>query len=74
MPKNGFYFEAIKRQGPIDDERLNVEDNLEEFVTISNEELDDIRREVDRLFPTGKAILGSFGADQFRRCLQDPKG
>jgi hypothetical protein len=62
MPKNGFYFEAIKRQGPIDDERLNVEDNLEEFVTISNEELDHIRREVDRLFPTGKAILGSFGA------------
>jgi len=31
MPKGGFYFDSITRQDPIDDEKLNVEDNLEEF-------------------------------------------
>ncbi len=28
MPNGGFYFDAIIRQDPIDDEKLNVEDNL----------------------------------------------
>ena len=31
MPKGGLYFEAIERQGLIDEECLNVEDNLEEL-------------------------------------------
>jgi len=31
MPKGGWYFDAIVRQPPIDDNNLNVEDNLEEF-------------------------------------------
>ena len=39
MPKDGFYFDAIKRQGAIDLENLVVEDNLEEFGPISTEEL-----------------------------------
>ena len=57
MPKGGFYFEAIERQGLIDEECLNVEDNLEEFGTITGAELEHITREVDRLYPTGRAIL-----------------
>jgi len=31
MPKDGFYFDAICRQEPIDEDNLNVQDNLEEF-------------------------------------------
>lgn len=65
MPKNGFYFDAIKRQGPIDDEHLDIEDNLEEFGPLTTDELGYITREVDRLFPTGKAILGNFGGTGF---------
>ena len=31
MPKGGYFFDSIIRQEPIDEERLNPEDNLEEF-------------------------------------------
>src|SRR3974377_2189990 len=31
MPKGGYYFDSIIRQEPVDDDRLNVEDNLQEF-------------------------------------------
>ncbi len=31
MPKNGYFFDAIIRQPPIDEDKLNPEDNLEEF-------------------------------------------
>ncbi|MBM4092176.1 MAG: methyltransferase, partial [Planctomycetes bacterium] len=31
MPKGGYFFDSIVRQEPIDDSRLNPEDNLEEF-------------------------------------------
>jgi hypothetical protein len=65
MPKNGFYFEAIERQDPIDDEHLNVEDNLEEFGTITDAELEHITREVEQLHPSGRAILGNFGGTGF---------
>jgi hypothetical protein len=65
MPKGGFYFDALNRQGPIDDEHLDPHDNLEEFGPISTEELTHIAREVDRLLPTGKAIVGNFGGTSF---------
>ena len=38
MPKGGFYFDAVVRQDPIDENNLCVEDNLEEFSLISDEE------------------------------------
>ena len=39
MPQGGYYFDAIVRQPPIDEDHLNVEDNLEEFSPISESEL-----------------------------------
>jgi len=81
MPKGGFYFDAIERHHPIDDEHLNVEDNLEEFGPITAEELDYIGQEVDRLLPTGRAIFGNFGGTGFGdiafvpgMSLRHPKG
>lgn len=66
MPKGGFYFDAIERQGPVDDDHLNVQDNLEEFLPISPQDLAYLRREADRLYrETDKAILGSFGGTAF---------
>jgi hypothetical protein len=66
MPKNGFYFDAIIRQEPIDDSKLNVEDNLEEFGPISETELTYLGRAADRLYrETDKAILASFGGTDF---------
>src|SRR5512136_299211 len=39
MPAGGFYFDTIIRQPPIDDATLKVEDNLEEFGPISDDDL-----------------------------------
>lgn len=66
MPKGGFYFDTIVRQQPIDDEKLNVEDNLQEFGPISDAELAHFASEADRLArETGKAILANFGGTAF---------
>ncbi|MHC4474442.1 MAG: uroporphyrinogen decarboxylase family protein [Planctomycetota bacterium] len=61
MPAGGFYIDSIVRQEPIDDDNLNVEDNLEEFVPISDELLDHYKTEAQRLYTqTDKALFASF--------------
>lgn len=66
MPKDGFYFDAIVRQEPIDDSKLNVEDNLEEFRSVSNKELQYFKNEVNRIYnKTDKAIVITFGGTSF---------
>jgi len=66
MPKGGWYFDAIVRQPPVDDNNLNVEDNLEEFGPISDEEIEHFKREAERLYTeTDKAILANFGGTGF---------
>lgn len=66
MPEGGWYFDAIVRQAPIDEKDLNVEDNLEEFGPISEEELEHFRFEARRLHKeTDKAIFASFGGMSF---------
>jgi len=81
MPTGGFYFDALVRQHKIDDNKLDPAHNLEEFKTISDEELDYYELEAERLFQTGKAILGNFGGTGFGDIalvpgiqLRDPKG
>jgi hypothetical protein len=62
MPKDGFYFDVITRQMPIDDNNLRPEDNLEGFSTLSPEELEHFRRQVERLYrETDKAIVLNLG-------------
>lgn len=66
MPKNGFYFDTIVRQPPLDDDNLNPEDNLEEFGYISEAELAHFKQEVERLYrETDKALLVNFGGTAF---------
>jgi hypothetical protein len=66
MPKGGFYFDSIVRQPPIDESTLSVEDNLEEFGPIADEDLEYLRREAERLHTqTDKAILANFGGTAF---------
>lgn len=66
MPKDGWYFDTIIRQEAIDDDNLNVEDNLEEFGPISDEELEHFRREAERLYAeTDQAIFANFGGTAF---------
>ena len=65
MPYRGFYFDALTRQDPIDDDHLCVEDNLEEFTAISDMDLAYLRTESERLEPTGRAILAGVGGMSF---------
>ncbi len=68
MPAGGYYFDTIIQRGqePIDDAKLNPEDNLEEFGPISGDDLAYFAQEAERLYTeTDKAILASFGGTAF---------
>ena len=66
MPKGGFYFDTIIRQLPIDEAKLRVEDNLEEFQIITDKELEYYRRQAENLYKnTDYAIVGNFGGTGF---------
>jgi len=61
MPKASFFFDAIIRQTEIDDSKLDVTDNLEEFSEISDEDLIYWGNQANQAKSSGKAIVASFG-------------
>jgi hypothetical protein len=60
MPKSGYFFDALERQEPINEESL-VEDNLEEFGLIKEEELEFWANQVEALVDKSRAVVASFG-------------
>ncbi|MBI2440690.1 MAG: methyltransferase [Lentisphaerae bacterium] len=66
MPAGGYFFDAIIRQEPLDEDHLRLEDNLEEFGPIADDSLAYFQRETERLFDeTDQAILANFGGTAF---------
>jgi len=66
MPNGGFYFDTLIRQPPIEESRLDPEDNLQEFGPISDADLAYFMAEAKRLFDqTDKAVLANFGGTGF---------
>lgn len=65
MPQGGYFFDAIIRQEPIDEERLNPADNVEEFGPISEEDLDWLVHSARAARATGRAVMASFGGTAF---------
>jgi Uroporphyrinogen decarboxylase (URO-D) len=65
MPKEGFFFDTIVRQEPIDESRLNPEDNLEEFGPVSKADLEYFAVEAERASATGRAVMATFGGLAF---------
>lgn len=65
MPKDGYYFDTIVRQPPVDDATLDVEDNLQEFGEITDDDLAWFKAEAERLAGTGRAVLANFGGAAF---------
>ncbi len=66
MPVGGYYFDTIVRQPTLDDDRLDPEDNLQEFGPISDADLDWFASEYQRLAAQGdRAILANFGGTAF---------
>ena len=82
MPKGGYYFDSIIRQKPIDDDKLDPADNLEDFKLISEEDLRYYEQTAAELYEnTDLAIAAGFGGTAFGDIalvpapwLKDPKG
>lgn len=81
MPKDSFFFDAILRQEEIDESSLHVEDNLEEFNYITDNELNYLASETKKVENTGKGIIATFGGTAFGDIalvpamqLKNPKG
>jgi len=66
MPKDGYYFDTIIRQDPIDDDSLDPRDNLQEFGPIPDAELEQIRSRSERLHTmTDLAVVAVIGGLAF---------
>jgi hypothetical protein len=57
MPRDGFYFDTIVRQEPIDEDNLDPADNLEEFAPICDEDVTYLQTECARARQTGRAVV-----------------
>jgi uroporphyrinogen-III decarboxylase len=65
MPRDGYFFDAIVRQDPIVEEKLNPADNLEEFQPISAGEVASLRAGVEAAAARGRAVVATFGGTAF---------
>jgi hypothetical protein len=81
MPKDGYFFDAIVRQPPIDEDHLDPRDNLEEFSYVSEADLDFIENAARQCASSGRAVIASFGgtglgdvANVPAPWLRNPKG
>lgn len=62
LPESGFFFDAIERNTEeIDDEKLDVEENLEEFILFSEEDIAYWKNIIEKEAATGKGVVASFG-------------
>ena len=80
MPRGGFFFDTIVRQKPFDEDDPRLEDNLEEFGPIAQDDLDHLRREAN-LAAAERCVVATFGGMAFGDIalvpapfLKDPKG
>ncbi len=61
MPAGGFFFDSIIRQEPIDEERLDPKDNLEEFTPVSSAEIAYFKRAVSEANGKPGGVVANFG-------------
>ena len=83
LPKGGFYHDALIRQKPIDETLLRVEDQVEEYGILTEEDLRYYERESQRLFEETEYAIVSGGVPGTNLgdiafvpgpALKDPKG
>ena len=65
MTRGGYFFDCIVRQEPLDEEKLDPEDNMEEFSPIPQQDLDHLARSTEEAGATGRGVLASFGGTAF---------
>jgi hypothetical protein len=61
MPKASYFFDAIIRQEPVDDEKLDVQNNLEEFGLVSDDDLVFWKEATRKARASGKAVIAGLG-------------
>jgi hypothetical protein len=65
MPTGGFFFDSIIRQEPLDEDRLNPEDNMEEFTPLSDADLAGFAAQIEALAGSDRAIVANVGGTGF---------
>ena len=61
MPQASYFFDAIIRQEPVEDDKLDPENNLQEFEFITEPELEYWKETTEKARATGKAVIASLG-------------
>ena len=61
MPKAAYFFDAINRQGVIDDAQLNPKENLEEFSLMSEEDVTYWNIETGKAVEKERGLVANFG-------------
>lgn len=82
MPTKGYFFDAIIRQKKFKEEELSPQDNIVDFKLLSEEDLNYIKEEINRIYSkTQYAIFGLIGYSGFGdisiipgMALKEPKG
>ena len=81
MPTNGYFFDTIVRQKPINEDKLDPEDNLQEFQSISDDDLKHYQEQAKRLSSSDRAVVSGIAGTAFGDIalipapfLKDPKG
>ena len=81
MPKNGYFFDAIIRQKPFDENNLDPKDNLEEFGLVTEEDLEYWKTTIQKAYATGRAVVAGLGGTSLGDIahvpgikLKNPKG
>ncbi|GHT69688.1 methyltransferase [Bacteroidia bacterium] len=82
MPASGYFFDSVERVPATDfDTELNIEDNLEEFTLINDDDLAYWRDALIRARATDRSVIASIGGTGLgdvalvpAMCLKNPKG
>ena len=81
MPKGGQFFDTIVRQKHFDENRLNPEDNCEEFTEITDAEVAEIAADARVARASGRAVVAGLGGTAFGDIalvpapgMKDPRG
>ena len=64
MPRGGYFFDCIVRQQPIDEDHLDPADNTEDFLPISQLELDHLAHAAKQVGPK-RGVIAGFGGTAF---------
>jgi hypothetical protein len=61
MPSTGYFFDTLIRQEPLDEAKLKVDDNLEEFTPLSTVDIEYWTRQIESVKNSSRGIIANFG-------------